>query len=134
MEDGIIKINIPYELKIFGVPFLKHKERNFWFCMFGWSLLSDYTQLAPSDWDALKGEKFFYPAIFCAARAYNMQNGLKVDFTEDDIIKEFKSMSQEDADKLYTTMLMSKLGGESIIELIGKSVEQDEKKKSHSMT
>jgi hypothetical protein len=120
-----------------GVCIVKVPGRFFWrkqgfqFTMGTWMLMSDYTQLALGEFDRLN-ERFIPCAYFCAAWAYTRPYGGKPSFTEKDVERWIQKMPTEDAQKILNTMLASRIGGESLSELIEK--DEDQKKKSGQMT
>ena len=120
-----------------GVCIVKVPGRFFWrnqgfqFTMGTWMLMSDYTQLAMSEFDKL-GERFLTCSYFCAAWAYTRPYGGSPKFTEKDVEGWILKMPTADAQKILNTMLQSRIGGETLSDLIEKA--EDEKKKSGQMT
>lgn len=115
--DGVCIVKVPGR-------FFSRKQ-GFQFTMETWMLMSDYTQLALSEFDKL-GDRFFTVSYYCAARMYSIKRGPK--FTEKDVERWIKKMPTESAQKILNTMLESRIGGESMSELIEKDTA--EKKKS----
>ena len=131
--DGTIIVDIPVKQKKRGL-FKRHieieyRKQGFTFDMFAWAYMSNYTQLALSEFGLLN-ERFIDVSYYCAAYSYCRNNNLQVDFTEDTVTKWFSDMSQKTAQSILNCMLQSKVGGESIQDLIIKSLpKEDEKKK-----
>jgi len=97
-----------------------------------WMLMSDYTQLALSEFDHL-GERFIPVSYYCAAWAYNFSRGKRWHFTEADVVRWIEQMTTVEAQKILDTMLKSRVGGESLIDLIERA-DEDVKKKSGPVT
>ena len=116
---------------IVKLPGLFGRRQGFQFTMGTWMLMSDYTQLAISEFDRL-GDRFILCSYFCAAWAWSRPYGGKPKFTEKDVEGWIKKMTTEQAQKILNTMLESKIGGESLMELIETS--ENEKKKSGLVT
>jgi hypothetical protein len=117
--EGVCIVKVPH-----GIFW---KKQGFQFTMGTWMLMSDYTQLALSEFDRL-GERFLTCCYYCAAWAYSRPYGGTPPFTEKDVERWILKMPTEDAQKILNCMMQSRIGGESMSELIEKS--EDEKKKS----
>jgi hypothetical protein len=122
MKEGSIIVKIQK-----GKLPIKSKQ-GFAFDMYMWCYMSEYTQLALSDFGSL-GERFVVVAYYCAAFSYCRSIGKKVKFTEDDVKRWFDNMPQKTAQLILDTMMKSKIGGESLGSLVEKSKDQDAKKK-----
>ena len=116
---------------IVKLPGLFGRRQGFQFTMGTWMLMSDYTQLAISEFDKL-GERFLPCSYFCAAWAWSRPYGGPPKFTEKDVEGWIKKMTTEQAQKILNTMLESKIGGESLLGLI--ETAENEKKKSGPVT
>ena len=100
-----------------------------------WMLLSDYTQLAPVDFGRMKQESFVLKTCYCATKLWHLEKGKKVNFDESTVEKWIENMSTKHSTELINTLFKSKIGGESLEELIPKALERSDeiKKKSHGM-
>jgi len=117
--------------KFLFIPY--SKSIGFSFRMETWMLLSDYTQLAPMDFGELNEADFISKTCYCAARLYNLENGHKVDFTEDKVKYWIEDcMTTRQGKELVSTLFKSRIGGESLEDLIPKFLNV-EKKKSPGM-
>jgi hypothetical protein len=117
--DGTVIVNIP---RRFWFP----RKQGFQFTMGTWMLLSDYTQLALNEFGLLENERFLSAVFYCAARCYSVRGG-PWRYTEQDVKRWVECMPMKEAQKIMDAMWSSKIGGESLMELLEKS---DEKKKS----
>lgn len=124
MTDGTCIVQVP--VRTLGVKWWR--TQGFKFCLGTWEYLSDYTQLALNEFDVL-GENFIPKLYYAAAWAYNWSEGNKFPYTEKDVRWWIAEMPQREAQKILDTMLRSRIGGESMISLMQKSID-DEKKKS----
>ena len=120
--------------KLFGFIPVRRKI-GFTFKMETWMLLSDYTQMAPLDFGFMEESSFLIKTCYCAARLWYLEHGKKVMFNEDHVKKWIENMKTIDSKELIETLLKSKIGGESIEELIPKVIQAEEevKKKLHGM-
>ena len=117
--EGTVIVKIPRK---FWFP----RKQGFQFTMGTWMLMSDYTQLALNEFGLLDGDKFLLKAWYCAARCYSTR-GNPWRYTEADVKKWIDRMSNGEAQKIMDAMLKSRIGGESLADLIEST---DEKKKS----
>lgn len=108
--------------KVFG-----YRQQGFRFTLETWMLLSEYKQLALSDMGLLPDNQFIPATWFCAAKCYEMSLGKIPVFTEKDVSKWIERMATLEAQKIMDCMLQSKIGGESLMNLIEKSVEEQKK-------
>lgn len=115
-----------------GSNFLNRKLVGFKFTMETWMLLSDYTQLPPIDFGLMKPESFIVKTCYCATKLWHLEQGKRVKFTEDDVKGWIEEMSTKDSAELVNTLFKSRIGGESLEELIPKAMNEI-KKKSHSI-
>lgn len=123
MSDGTIIVKVKKGL-------FKRKQ-GFAFSMWSWMQMSEYTGLAINDFDQLHPEVFGQKANYCAALAYNYLNGIKVRFTEEDVIKWVNALPHSEVVMIADTMLKSRIGGQKISDLIDSD---DEKKKYGPVT
>jgi len=110
MIEGTIVVRIP---KRWGVK----RRQGFSFDMYAWCYMSDYTQLPMNEFDTLK-DRFIIVAYYSAAYSYNLQHRRRIRFTEADVKRWFDDMPQKTAQTILNTMIKSKIGGESIEDMI----------------
>lgn len=120
MREGVIVVKIP---KRWGI----RRRQGFAFDMYTWCYMSEYTQLAMDDFDKLEGRTIIV-TYYCAAYSYNLQYRKRCNFTEDDVKRWFDDMPQKTAQKILNTMLKSKVGGETMEDLIARSSGGEKKK------
>ena len=118
--DGTVIVKIP---RRFWFP----RKQGFQFTMGTWMLMSDYTQLALNEFGVLPNERFLSAVFYCAAKCYSTK-GNPWKYTEEDVKRWIERMPNKEAQKIMSAMWESKIGGESLSELIEKA--EDEKKKS----
>lgn len=102
------------------------RKQGFQFTMGTWMMLSDYVQLALNELGHLDNERFLSAIFYCAAWAYSTR-GHPWRHTEAEVKKWIENMPNKEAQKIMDAMLRSKVGGESLVDLMEKAV--DEKKK-----
>jgi hypothetical protein len=119
VEDGIIIVRIP---KRFGI----RRNQGFMFNMRMWAYMLDYTQLSFDEFGTL-GERYVRVLFYCGAYTYDMWHGKKPKYTEDNVATWIDDMPQKTAQKILDVFLKSKVGGESLIDLI--QVSEGKKKK-----
>ena len=107
-----------------------YRKQGFQFSIGTWMMLSDYTQLAFNEFGRLPNDRFMSALFYCAAKCYSTK-GNPWKYTEADVKRWIDKMPTAEAQKIMDCMLLSRIGGESFIELIEKS--EDEKKKSGQM-
>jgi len=129
MIDNTVYVNVPRKKAFKKLPFLWSKQ-GFTFDMFMWSLMSDYLCLPISDFGVLEDKRFIVVAYYSAARSYNLQSGKKVNFDEDDVKYWFQAMPQSDANAIWAKLLLSRVGGESLVNLILDNFNKEEEKKN----
>lgn len=88
--------------------------------------MSDYTQLALNEFGNLPNDRFLTAIFYCAARCYSTK-GSPWRYTEADVKGWIDRMTNAEAQKIMNAMMESRIGGESLMDLIEKST--DEKKK-----
>ena len=118
--DGTIIVHIRKKW-----PF--RQKQGFTFDMFMWCYMSSYTQLPLNQFGDL-GDRFIDVMYYCSAYSYNRNIGKRAKFTEADVKKWFDDMPQKTANAIMNTMLKSKVGGESMEDLV-QSYKDSQKKK-----
>lgn len=131
MVDGTYIVTI--KQRKFGIK--RERVIGFKFTMETWMMLSNYTQLAPIDFGLMNPESFIAKTCYCACKLWHLEQGLKLDFDEDKVVKWVEGMTKKEGDELIKTLFASKIAGESLNELIPKAIDKlnEEKKKSAGM-
>jgi hypothetical protein len=122
--EGTCTVRVPFSF--FGVRLWR--RQGFTFTMETWMSVSSYTQLALTELDKLERERFFSVMYYQAARTYDFFNRKYHRFTEKDVMVWLAKMPVEDMQKIFTTMITSRIGGESINVLIDKYLDSEKKK------
>ena len=110
------------------LPFLK-KRQGFTFTMATFMLQCDYLQIAISDWDKVDGGRFIGAIMYNAAKLWNIQNGKKINFDESKVAGWLKRTESAQVNQIMETFFKSKIGGESLDNLILKSNDKEVQKK-----
>lgn len=106
--------------------------QGFYFCIAAWMYLTDYTQLAIYDWDKIEDVKLLPKINYCAAWAYNHYKGIATENLTEDSVREFTdAMTIADGRRLMSAILESRIGGESLADLLPRT--EIEKKKSRGI-
>jgi hypothetical protein len=132
-NKNVFEIDIAVKNK-FGL--IRKRKIGFKFVMETWQLVSNYTQLAPVDWGRIEANRFTLVVYYCACKLWHLEHGKKIDFSEDDVEYWLGEIPSKYKDQLIDVMYKSRIGGESLEELIPKFFENEEevKKKYPSMT
>lgn len=112
------------------------RKIGFTFTIEMWMMLSDYTQLAPLDWGQMESESFLIKMYYCACRMWHLEQGKEQDFDEGDVERWIEEgLNSKQIKELADVFVKSKIGGESLQDLIPRYVEkpEDEKKKQRGM-
>jgi hypothetical protein len=122
--EGTCIVRVP--IKRLGLRFWR--KQGFTFTMETWMSVSNYTQLALTELDKLARDRFFTVVYYQAARTYDFFNRRFYRYSENDVMYWIAKMPSEDVNKIFSTMLESRIGGESINVLIDKHLDSEKKK------
>jgi hypothetical protein len=123
LEGGTCIVKVPF--RRFGIRFWR--KQGFTFTLETWRRLSDYTGLSVTEFGHIPRDKFFTVLFLAGAREYNFIQGHYIKFNEDSVMYWIAKVPYEDVNKIFLTMLGSRIGGESINVLIDKYLDIEKK-------
>jgi hypothetical protein len=119
--DFVTEIKVPRKA-------IGRRWQGFSFDMYCWCFFSEYTQLAFDEFDVLGDDKFMRKMIYCAAVSYNKSKGKRVNFNEREVQKWIDRSYTEDWNKVVAAMKKSRIGGDTLEDLMDQA--EGQKKKS----
>ena len=104
-----------------------NKQLCFYFDMYCWCNFAESEEIALTDFDKYENDEFMSLVMYYAAISAHIDIGIKINFSKDDVKEWIAKMPQSDFQKIFECMLRSRIGGESLVDLVDKSVKKKSK-------